>query len=70
MLDKKMDYFYRFLIESSVEEKIGNKFLKELILYLESEMQGYLEMREAYWIEEKDRKKYFEDPVNELDSVK
>lgn len=68
--DKKFDLFYSFLEKINTNEKCEDKFLRDLIFYIEEELMGYLNMREAFWIEEQSKKIEFLEIVKNLEDVK
>ena len=70
LLDKKMDSFYNFLVRFNLVEKCDEEFLKQLIFYLDEELMGYLNMREAFWIEEHLKTMDFHQVVNDLKNLK
>ncbi len=67
--DRKFTYFYDFLIEKKIEERIEKDFLKNFIRYLEEELAEYLGMKEAFWIDQSERKSEFDNPLHKLNSV-
>lgn len=68
--DKKFDLFYNYLERVEIGKKCEDEFLHNLMFYLEDELMHYLNMREAFWIEEQSKKSEFTEVVKNLEDVK
>ena len=54
-LELKFDEFFDFLMNYEFKNLLSNEFFRDFVFYMDKELTIYLNLRNSYWIEEKDR---------------